>query len=221
MTFAHIARIGFVALALVSTPLAHAKTLRWSSAGDITTMDPHGNNEGFTNAYLDHIYETLVTRGKELKVEPCLALSWENLSPTVTRFKLRQKVTFHDGAPFTADDVVFSIQRALSDTSNFKPYLAGVKEAKKVDDYTVDIVTDGPAPVLVPQLTEVRMMSRAWSNKNNVLKRSWCNIHDPVKRRPQVAVNGDPPIRFIAGHSTTGQPLVIHPIQARIQQPEI
>ena len=170
MTFAHIARIGFVALALVSAPLAHAKTLRWSSAGDITTMDPHGNNEGFTNAYLDHIYETLVTRGKELKVEPCLALSWENLSPTVTRFKLRQKVTFHDGAPFTADDVVFSIQRALSDTSNFKPYLAGVKEAKKVDDYTVDIVTDGPAPVLVPQLTEVRIMNKAWSTKHNVAK---------------------------------------------------
>jgi peptide/nickel transport system substrate-binding protein len=158
-----------VALALAAAPL-DAKTLRWSSAGDITTIDPHGNNEGFTNAYLDHIYETLVTRGKDLKVEPCLATSWQNVSPTVTRFKLRPNVRFHDGSPFTADDVVFSIQRAMSDTSNFKPYLAGVKDAKKVDDLTVDIITEGPAPVLVPQMTEVRIMNRAWATKHNVLK---------------------------------------------------
>ena len=89
---------------------------------------------------------------------------------TITRFKLRPNVKFHEGEPFTADDVVFSIQRALADTSNFKPYLAGVKEAKKVDDLTVDIITDGPAPVLVPQLTEVRIMSKSWCVKHNVTK---------------------------------------------------
>jgi peptide/nickel transport system substrate-binding protein len=147
-----------------------ASTLRFSSQGDITTVDPHANNEGFTNAFLDNIYETLATRGKDLKVEPSLALSWQSVNPTTTRFKLRQNVRFHDGAPFTADDVVFSIQRALADTSNYKPYLAGVKEARKVDDFTVDILTEGPAPVLVPQLTEVRIMSKAWCTKHNVTK---------------------------------------------------
>ena len=157
------------AFALTALP-ALAKTLRFSSQGDITTIDPHGNNEGFTNAYLDNIYETLVTRGKELKVEPCLATQWQQVNPTTVRFKLRQGVKFHDGTAFTADDVVFSIQRALSDTSNFKPYLAGVKEAKKVDDFTVEILTEGPAPVLIPQLTEVRIMSKAWATKHNVLK---------------------------------------------------
>src|SRR5688572_6059162 len=141
------AAVAIALLAVAAVPL-HAKTLRFSSQGDITTIDPHGNNEGFTNAYLDNIYEPLVTRGKDLKIEPCLALSWQNVDPTTTRFKLRQNVRFHDGSPFTADDVVFSIQRALSDTSNFKPYLAGVKEARKVDDYTVDVITSGPAPVL-------------------------------------------------------------------------
>src|SRR5687767_15151717 len=124
------------AFALTALP-ALAKTLRFSSQGDITTIDPHGNNEGFTNAYLDNIYETLVTRGKDLKVEPCLALSWQNVDATTMRFKLRPDVKFHDGSAFTADDVVFSIQRALSDTSNFKPYLAGVKEAKKVDEFKI------------------------------------------------------------------------------------
>jgi peptide/nickel transport system substrate-binding protein len=170
MSASTVLRAASLALALVFCTAVDAKTLRYSSQGDITTIDPHANNEGFTNAFLDNIYETLVTRGKDLKVEPCLALSWQEASPTVMRFKLRPNVKFHDGTPFTADDVVFSIGRALSDTSNFKPYLAGVKEAKKVDDLTIDIVTDGPAPVLIPQLTEVRIMSKAWSTKHNVLK---------------------------------------------------
>jgi peptide/nickel transport system substrate-binding protein len=157
-------------VAVLSFAEVAAKTLRYSSQGDITTIDPHANNEGFTNAFLDNIYEPLVTRGKDLKVEPCLALSWETVNPSTTRFKLRPDVRFHDGTPFTADDVVFTVQRALSDTSNFKPYLAGVKQAKKVDDLTVDILTEGPAPVLIGQLTEVRIMSRAWAAKHNVQK---------------------------------------------------
>ena len=171
MTRPSVMGAALMAVALAFTvATAEAKTLRFSSQGDIVTIDPHAQNEGFTNAFLDNIYEPLVTRGKELKVEPCLALSWQNVNPTTTRFKLRPNVRFHDGAPFTADDVVFTIERALSDTSNFKPYLAGVKEAKKVDDLTVDITTEGPAPVLIPQLTEIRIMSRAWATKHNVLK---------------------------------------------------
>jgi peptide/nickel transport system substrate-binding protein len=170
MTTANVIRAAVLCAALgVALPI-DAKTLRYSSQGDIVTIDPHAQNEGFTNAFLDNIYEPLVTRGKDLKVEPCLALSWQNVNPTTTRFKLRPNVRFHDGTPFTADDVVFTVQRALSDTSNFKPYLAGVKEAKKVDDLTVDILTEGPAPVLIPQLTEIRIMSRAWATKHNVTK---------------------------------------------------
>jgi peptide/nickel transport system substrate-binding protein len=149
---------------------ADAKTLRWSSQGDILTMDPHSQNEGLNNAFSDHIYEPLVTRGKDLKVEPCLAVSWEQVSPTVMRFKLRPNVRFHDGSPFTADDVVFSIARANMDTSRFRGYLTGVKEARKVDDLTAEIVTEAPVPVLIPQLTQVRMMSKSWATKHNVVK---------------------------------------------------
>src|SRR5687767_7363095 len=129
-------RLAIAALvaALSITPLAHARTLRWSSQGDILTMDPHAQNEGLNNSVSDHIYEPLVTRGKDLKVEPCLALSWQLVNPTTMRFKLRPNVKFHDGAAFTADDVVFSIERALAPTSNFKPYLQGVTGARKVDD---------------------------------------------------------------------------------------
>src|SRR5688572_31903196 len=90
-----------------------AKTLRWSSQGDILTMDPHSQNEGLNNSVADYVYEPLVTRGKDLKIEPCLALSWQLVNPTLMRFKLRPNVKFHDGPPFTADDVVFSVERAL------------------------------------------------------------------------------------------------------------
>ena len=164
------AKILAAAVLVAFAAAADAKTLRWSSQGDILTMDPHSQNEGLNNSWSDQIYEPLVTRGKDLKVEPCLALSWERVSPTVTRFKLRPNVKFHDGAPFTADDVVFSIARAQMETSRFRPYLAGVKEARKVDDLTVEIITEAPVPVLIPQLTEVRMMSRAWANKHGVQK---------------------------------------------------
>ena len=147
-----------------------AATLRFSSQGDITTMDPHSNNEAFTTSFLDNIYEALVFRGKDMKVEPGLAVSWTRVNPTTMRFKLRPNVKFHDGTPFTAEDVVFTVQRALSDTSNFKPYLTGVKEARKIDDLTVDVITDGPAPVLIPQLTRIQIMSKAWCTKHNVTK---------------------------------------------------
>jgi hypothetical protein len=91
-----VIRALLLAVAVAAAPLA-AKTLRWSSQGDILTMDPHSQNEGLNNSWADHVYETLVTRDKQLKVERCLAVSWEQVSPTVARFKLRPNVKFHDG----------------------------------------------------------------------------------------------------------------------------
>ena len=154
-------------LACVALP-GESKTLRWASQGDILTMDPHAQNEGLNNSWVDHIYEPLVTRDKKMAVEPALATSWTQLNPTTMRFKLRAKVTFHDGAPFSADDVVFSISRAMEKTSDFKAYVQGIKEARKVDALTVDIITDGPTPTLLDQLTMLRMMSKPWAAKFNV-----------------------------------------------------
>jgi peptide/nickel transport system substrate-binding protein len=156
---------GLTAAAMINT--ADAKTLRWSSKGDVLTMDPHSQNEGLNNTMADHIYEPLVNRGKKLELEPSLALSWEPVNANTMRFKLRDNVVFHDGASFSADDVVFSIGRALEKTSDFSAYMQGIKEAKKVDNLTVDIISDGPNPTLLDQLTEVRMMNKAWALKNN------------------------------------------------------
>src|SRR5256885_5280719 len=85
---------------------ADAKTLRWANRGDMQTTDPHSQNEGLTNNVNSLIYEFLVDRDKTLKLVPALAQSWQQVNETTWRFKLRPGVTFHDGTPFTADDVV-------------------------------------------------------------------------------------------------------------------
>lgn len=149
-------------------PLAgHTKTLRWASQGDILTLDPHAQNEGLTIAASSYIYEPLVQYDQDFNLVPGLATAWEQITPTLWRFTVREGVKFHDGAPFTADDVAFSIERALAPTSNFKAYVNGVKQARATGDYTVEIETDGPNPVLLRQLTNVFIMNRAWAEKNN------------------------------------------------------
>ncbi len=163
-----------IALAIASAvalPAAtQAKTLRWAAQGDILTFDPHSQNEGMTIAANSYIYEPLVDYDKDFKVVPRLATSWEQVSPTLYRFKLRQGVKFHDGSAFTADDAVFSVHRAMAPTSNYKAYTTGIKEARKIDDHTIEIETTAPNPVLLRQLPNVFIMSRAWSEKHNVAK---------------------------------------------------
>ncbi len=82
------------------------------------------------------------------------------------RFVLRPGVKFSDGSPLTADDVVYSIMRAMAKTSNYAVYTQGIDKAVKVNDTTVDMIMKGPNPVLLNQLTELRIMSKAWAEKN-------------------------------------------------------
>ena len=99
------------ALALVS-PSVDAKPFRWASQGDPQTADPHSQNESLTNLFSQAVHDTLVMRDNSLKLVPGLATSWQQVNPTTWRFTLRQGVKFHDGSPFTADDVIFTWERA-------------------------------------------------------------------------------------------------------------
>jgi len=137
-----------VPLALAATT-SHANTLRWASAGDSLTLDPHAQNEGPTHNLAHQMYEPLLHRDMAGVIVPALATSWAVTDdPTVWRFSLREGVKFHDGSDFTADDVVFSMNRAMSPTSAMKELLTSVADVKKVDDFTVDLITDGPNPLL-------------------------------------------------------------------------
>src|SRR5882757_9146902 len=144
-----------------------AKTFRWANDGDPTTMDPHARSDLFVTSFDMNMYEPLLRRNRELKLEPALATEWSNVEPTIWRFNLRQGVEFHDGTPFTADDVVFSAQRAIAPGSDLAGQLAVVKEVKKVDDYTIDFITDGPAPILPNYLVGIAIMSKAWCAAHN------------------------------------------------------
>jgi len=151
-------------------PAAAPKTLRWASQGDILTFDPHAQNEGLNNTATGYVYEPLITYNEKFELAPALATSWARDGTLIWRFNLRQGVKFHDGAPMTADDVVYSIERAMAPTSNFRVYTTGIQGAKAIDPNTVLIYTSVPNPVLLRQLTELRIMNKAWSEKHNVTK---------------------------------------------------
>jgi peptide/nickel transport system substrate-binding protein len=156
--------------ALAAGPAVHAKTLRWASQGDFLTMDPHAQNESLNNTASAWVYEPLITYNEKFELVPALATSWSRDGNLLWKFNLRKGVKFHDGTPFTADDVIFTIERAMAPTSNFRVYTTGIQGAKKIDDHTVLVYTTVPNPVLLRQLTEIRIMSKAWSEKNRVTK---------------------------------------------------
>jgi peptide/nickel transport system substrate-binding protein len=144
-----------------------AKTFRWANDGDPTTMDPHARGDVFVSSFDFNMYEGLVRRDRDLKLEAALATEWANVNPTTWRFKLRHGVTFHDGSPLTVEDVLFSFQRAIAPGSDLAAQMSAVKEVKKIDDDTVDFITDGPAPILPNYLANVAIMSKAWCEAHN------------------------------------------------------
>ena len=148
---------------------ADANTLRLARSGDALTLDPHSQNEGPTHNLNHQIYEPLVRRHIDGSLIPTLATSWKITDdPTIWEFKLRPNVKFHDGTPFTAEDVVFSLKRAALPNSDHKGLLTAVDNVSKIDDLTVHVKTKGPNPLLPQNLTNLFMMSKAWSEKNKV-----------------------------------------------------
>ena len=193
-------------LAVAFAPALCAKTLRWSSQGDVLTHDPHSQNESFNNSVNSHIYEQLLTRDKDLKLIPALALSWKQTSPTVWVFNLRKGVKFHDGTPFTADDVVFSLERAQLPTSQMRVYAQAVGKPRKIDDFTVEFTTPLPNPVMLDMLGSgsLFILSKAWCEKNNVVKpQDYTNKEETFAARnamgsgPYILVSRDPDVKTV------------------------
>ena len=178
---------------LMAGSLAHAVTLRVANLGDVQSMDPHSLNETLQLSFTASVYEPLVGRDKKMNLIPLLATQWSQKSPTVWRFSLRKGVKFHDGTPFGADDVVFSFKRAAGDGSDMKGYTSAIKEVRKVDDFTVDIETTAPFPILPDVISLVYIMNKSWCEANKAEK--------PVDRRKGIEnaasfrTNGTGPFR--------------------------
>ena len=147
--------------------VAQGKTLKWGAAREIASLDPYSFGETFTLSVLNHVYEGLVRYTGDLKIEPALAQSWETVSPTIWRFKLRPDVKFHNGSAFNADDVVASLARVTHETSPLKGNLPAYKSSRKIDDLTVEIEVNGPYPLLLNDLTNIYIFDKEWMEANN------------------------------------------------------
>jgi peptide/nickel transport system substrate-binding protein len=149
---------------------AQSKTLRFASAFDPQSMDPHALALLYQSRVVTQIYDSLVNRDRDFRLEASLALSWKMVDARTWRFALRPNVRFHDGTPFTADDVVFSIERALAKTSQRAFQLRGVTGVRKVDELTVDVLLSAPDAVLPDKLIFIGIMSKAWAEQHGVLQ---------------------------------------------------
>lgn len=166
-----LVRTRWLAAALVGAILVlpvGAKTLRFASAFDPNSLDPHSLALLYQTRVVTQIYEGLVNRDRDFRLEPALATSWRATSPTTWRFTLRPDVRFHDGTPFSADDVAFSIERAMAKTSQRASQLRGITGVRIVDPLAVDILLEAPDAVLPEKLYLVAMLSRAWAGKHGV-----------------------------------------------------
>lgn len=161
------------ALVMLMAVPAAAETFRWASTTDPQTMDPHAVNSAPVLGFLNNVYEGLVRRGKDMSVEPALAASWEPIGEGEGwRFKLREGVKFHDGSDFSAEDVVFSYERASSEEADTSSWFAPVAEVKMVDDFTVDVLTKAPNPIFPDSIANWMIMDSGWAEANGAARPS-------------------------------------------------
>lgn len=142
---------------------AEAADLTIGMGATVTSIDPHFYNASPNNSIAMQIFDRLTERTAGGQLEPGLAESWEATGDAEWTFHLRQGVTWHDGEPFTAEDVVFTLGRA-GDVPNspggFGGFLRGITNVVAADDYTVVISTDGPLPDLPGSLVNIAIVSQ-------------------------------------------------------------
>ncbi len=158
-----VLRIFAAAIALLAC-IAHVRAADLSIAigADVTSIDPHYHNLTPNNNIAEHIFETLVTKDAKSQLKPALAESWRVVDDTTWEFKLRRGVKFHDGSDFTADDVVFTINRVPSvpnSPSSFATYSKQIKEMIVVDPYTIRFRTPAPYPLMATDMGTIFIIS--------------------------------------------------------------
>lgn len=128
-------------------------TVIFAQGSDVTSLDPHIGKQLRAFTVSSNMFEQIVKFDDKMQVAPSLAKSWERLSPTEIRFKLRDDVKWHNGEPFTADDVKFSYDRMIA-TPNVANNISFLESSRVEDKYTIVLKTKYPyAPVLAALTT--------------------------------------------------------------------
>jgi peptide/nickel transport system substrate-binding protein len=149
--------------AMASLSAVSAAEIRIGLAAPPSSMDPHFHNLAPNSSLLGNMFDRLVHQDASQALIPGLAESWKAVNATTWEFKLRKGVTFHDGSPFTADDVLCTFKRAPNvpnSPSSFGLYLRG-KTAEKVDDHTVLVKTATPQPLVPNDLSTIYIVSKS------------------------------------------------------------
>jgi peptide/nickel transport system substrate-binding protein len=168
--------------------------LRWQSAISGLTFDPYAFNHAPTRAQNIQVYESLVDFDSDHTITPGLAVAWRPIDVTTWEFELRQGVRFHDGTPFTAEDVVFSLRRALSRKSEYTAALKSIAAVEADGDHLVRVGTTGPNPVLPDQLFTIGIMSKAWTERHGAV---------------EVAPYADAEIAYVEDHANGTGPFML------------
>jgi peptide/nickel transport system substrate-binding protein len=152
---------GLLALGAVA---AQAQTLRMGVGAQVTSIDPEYHNISPNNAFSSMVYGALVDTDGQSRLIPGLALSWKPIADDVWEFKLRPNVTFHNGKPFTADDVAFTFERiptVVNSPGSYSTYIYSIDKVEIPDPLTLRLHTKGPDPLLPASLSQVWILSRA------------------------------------------------------------
>ena len=162
-SLALLALLGLTPAGVLTSRPAGAQTLDIGIGGSITSVDPHFYNAAPNNSLSMHIFDRLVERDAKAQPYAGLAASWRPVSETVWEFKLRPGVTWHDGKPFTADDVAFTIERTPNvpnSPGGFGGFVRAITRVEVVDPLTVHFYTARPHPLLPTELASVAVISR-------------------------------------------------------------
>lgn len=152
-----------LALGLAFAPAAQAADVKMGIRTDASSIDPHYHVYSPNTAVWRHIFDALIWSDPKTRLRPALAVSYKPVAEDVWEFKLRPNVRFHDGTPFTAEDVVFSIARAPNvpnSPSSHAQYTKLIARTEVVDPLTVRIHTKGPAPTLPVDMASIAIVSK-------------------------------------------------------------
>lgn len=149
---------GFTLAGLSGPAVAQTPVLTIGVRSETASMDPHWSQFPQDKQVEDHVFERLVAMDHNSRPIPGLATAWRAINDTTWEFKLRENVKWHDGQPFTADDVVFTFNRLRAGipgaiASPGFVLTNGNKRIEKIDSHTVQIRTDGPFPTVPEEMS--------------------------------------------------------------------